>query len=519
MILITSAAYVTPGLISEFGKLPPSMLPLQNRRLYRHQAALFESLKEEVYLSLPEDYRLDEFDQQQLKELNVTVVYAPNGLSLGASIVYVLNVIGRFAEPVRILHGDTLFRAIYSSLDVCSIYKTADDYQWTAVDGKGSSKVYTGYFSFSSQSGIIRCITENHYDFMDGVAAYKVRYGLDLEEMDGWMDFGIVNSYYRSKSMMTTQRVFNDLKIDKYSVTKYSKDANKILAEAHWMSSLPSELKHFVPTVWNSGMKEDKGFYEIEYFYLSSLADLFVFGNSPLFVWKGILDSCADFLNQTGRYQPEHLEEVAKQSVTLYRSKTQGRLAEYAKTQGISMNREWTINGIHTPSLNEILEEVSIPLDQSQPQFMRIMHGDFCFSNILYDFKSLSIKVLDPRGRDLEGNYSIYGDLRYDVAKLAHSVIGLYDFIIGGLFECRFDRTAYSMELKFPQRSNLEGLQNYFNELHFAGYTVQELSVYPILVHLFLSMLPLHGDHPARQEAMLANALRLYTIYKQQQNQ
>jgi fructosamine-3-kinase len=315
---------------------------------------------------------------------------------------------------------------------------------------------------------------------------------------------------------MTTQRVFNDLKIDKYSVTKYSKDANKILAEAHWMSSLPSELKHFVPTVWNSGMKEDKGFYEIEYFYLSSLADLFVFGNSPLFVWKGILDSCADFLNQTGRYQPEHLEEVAEQSVMLYRSKTQDRLAEYAKTQCISMNREWTINGTHTPSLNEILEEVSIPLDQSQPQFMRIMHGDFCFSNILYDFKSLSIKVLDPRGRDLKGNYSIYGDLRYDVAKLAHSVIGLYDFIIGGLFECRFDRTAYSMELKFPHRSNLEGLQHYFNELHFAGYTVQELSVYPILVHLFLSMLPLHGDHPARQEAMLANALRLYTIYKQQ---
>ena len=41
MILITSAAYVTPGLASEFGKLPPCMLPVQNRRLYEHQIKLF----------------------------------------------------------------------------------------------------------------------------------------------------------------------------------------------------------------------------------------------------------------------------------------------------------------------------------------------------------------------------------------------------------------------------------------------------------------------------------------------
>ena len=63
------------------------------------------------------------------------------------------------------------------------------------------------------------------------------------------------------------------------------------------------------------------------------------------------------------------------------------------------------------------------------------MHGDFCFSNILYDFKSQSIKVIDPRGLSGDGKeQSIYGDLRYDVAKLAHSVIGKYDFIIAGRF-------------------------------------------------------------------------------------
>ncbi|EER46656.1 hypothetical protein AM305_11540 [Actinobacillus minor NM305] len=34
---------------------------------------------------------------------------------------------------------------------------------------------------------------------------------------------------------------------------------------------------------------------------------------------------------------------------------------------------------------------------------------------------------------------------------------------------------------------------------------------------LFLSMIPLHFDKPHRQEAMLANALRLYTLWKKEE--
>ena len=53
-----------------------------------------------------------------------------------------------------------------------------------------------------------------------------------------------------------------------------------------------------------------------------------------------------------------------------------------------------------------------------------IMHGDFCLSNILYDLRSRICKLLDPRGSF--GASGIYGDPRYDVAKLYHSVYGLY---------------------------------------------------------------------------------------------
>ena len=61
-----------------------------------------------------------------------------------------------------------------------------------------------------------------------------------------------------------------------------------------------------------------------------------------------------------------------------------------------------------------------------------VVHGDLCLSNILYDLRSRICKLLDPRGSF--GAAGIYGDPRYDVAKLYHSIYGLYDFIANDLF-------------------------------------------------------------------------------------
>jgi hypothetical protein len=42
------------------------------------------------------------------------------------------------------------------------------------------------------------------------------------------------------------------------------------------------------------------------------------------------------------------------------------------------------------------------------------------------------------------------------------------------------------------------------------GRLPREWDCYPVMVLLFLSMLPLHVDNPLRQKALLANAMRLY---------
>lgn len=517
MFLITSAAYVSPALVSEFGKLPPTMLPVQNRRLFEHQLDLVAKLDcGPVFLTIPQSFTPTQIDKEKLKERHVTVIYIPESFSLGQSVIYALNVIGLYDEPLYILHGDTLFSKLESDTDVYAVGQAEDDYSWATTSNDSDAQIYAGYFSFSSPSRLIRDITENGYGFMSGVKAYQAEIGMKSVVLPDWMDFGLINTYYRSISKMTTQRVFNDLKVKRYSLTKYSKDARKILAEANWFASLPKDMRHYAPALWDSGVATDgRGYYEIEYYFQSSLANLFVFGKNPTFVWKEIMNSCAEFIGDEANIKPNNPDEVTRQNAQLYGIKTNSRLIDYAKMSGVDLNRQWEINGMEVPGLLTVAKELDSEINKTNTEFATLMHGDFCFSNILYDFKSKTIRVIDPRGLDVEGHQSIYGDVRYDVAKLAHSILGMYDYIIGGNFTY-IEKEPYSVELYFPENYVIKAVQEYFRSMNFAGHTLRELSTYPIMIHLFLSMLPLHSDKPERQKAMIANALRLYVEYKNQ---
>lgn len=492
------------------------MLPVQNRRLYEHQVAIVPE-GESVVLSLPQSYTLTGYDKKRLSTLGVTVVKSPDELSLGQSVVYVLNVLGKYNEPVGIFHGDTLFSSLIDTKDVCAVAQAEDDYDWADAN-KYDRTIYAGYFAFSDQSLLIQKITENSYKFIAGVDEYSKVKSLQQVVLPNWMDFGISNTYYRSISKMTTQRVFNSMKVTRYSVRKSSKDKRKMDAEANWILSLPHQMKHYAPALWDKGEDEERGFYEIEYYFLSSLANLFVFGKNKPYVWDEIISACVEFLNDEAQFKPKDAETIARHNDQLYSAKTLQRLYTYSQQSGISLERPFRINGIEVPSIRQIIDEIEPMLTKEDTRFATLMHGDPCFSNILYDFKSKSIKVIDPRGLDNEGNLCIYGDFRYDVGKLAHSIIGMYDYIIGGMYDYS-ENTPYDVQLNFEITDELLQIQENFRKQKFGGYTLTELATYPVLIHLFLSMLPLHNDYPERQKAMLANALRLYVELKNHDKQ
>lgn len=517
MFIIASAAYITSGLISEFGKIPPSFLPLQNKRLFKHQIYLAKS-EETKILSLPKGFELSISDEEYLKENNIKIIYVPVGLSLGQSIVYVLNVAAKYNDTVKILHGDTLFTCLPEGLDLYVTAKTSDNYAWAkSVENNEEGFIYAGYFSFSDQSKLIQLITEYNYNFIDAIIKYKEIMDVMEVFIDNWTDFGHANTYYRSKAHLTTQRCFNELKIDTIAVKKYSMDSRKIQAEAQWYSKIPPKLKHFVPSLWDSGCENGVMYYEMEYVYLTTLAELFVFGDNEYFIWQNILNACEKFIAVCAAYKAPLELNIADSSLLLYGNKTLKRLEEYSGQTGIDLAEEWNYNNIKLPSLLTIIEDIDGLITKPPDEYQTIIHGDFGFSNIFYDFRTQAVKVIDPRGVDFNGNITIYGDIRYDIAKLAHSVLGLYDFIVAGYFVYE-ERNKYNIHFELPNNEKIKKIQDYFKQRTMLGMTLKDACTYPILIHLFLSMLPLHRDNPRRQRALLANALRLYVELKTRNN-
>jgi len=138
-----------------------------------------------------------------------------------------------------------------------------------------------------------------------------------------------------------------------------------------------------------------------------------------------------------------------------------------------------------------------------------LMHGDFCLSNILFDFRRGEIKLLDPRGEVATGKPSLFGDARYDRAKLYQSLAGGYDFIVAGCFELE-RQGDYELRLSVAETTGQREIEALYRDIICDGDVGQVAAAAAGAVLLFLSMLTLHADNQERQWALLANAYRLY---------
>lgn len=521
MFLIMSGAYVGQELESEFGHIPPSFLPLGNRRLFQHQVALVPD-GVDVYLSVPESFAASSLDQQWLKQQNVTLINTPDGLSLGASIVAAINISGHSLNtPLHILYGDTLFSQLPIGDDIASISTAKDSYNWAVLtDDKAhwlkdteqqlsaeTNRIIDGYFKFSQPRELVRCITQSEWNFIEGLNRYHQSVGLTPVDSNGWLDFGHVNTYYRSKAEHTTQRAFNELTITPKWIEKASIKNEKITAEANWFELLPYPLRGYIPQYLGSRNEQGKVSYKLEYLHLTALNELFVFSKLPTQVWQQILTGCIEFLSACSRQSVE-ADTHANTLDILFGGKTPERLAEFCQARNIDLDSTWIYQDQEV-TLKQILANSEKHLPDAQAQ-LGVLHGDFCFSNILYDFRAGKVKTIDPRGMTPDGRLTIYGDVRYDLAKLSHSILGLYDWIIAGYYDVSLK--GQSITLCIEDNGAHRETQQAFIQMVEEEFGITAQNLYAMQIQLFLSMLPLHADDKRRQDALFANAFRLHQI-------
>jgi hypothetical protein len=111
--------------------------------------------------------------------------------------------------------------------------------------------------------------------------------------------------------------------------------------------------------------------------------------------------------------------------------------------------------------------------------------------------------LIDPRGSF--GAAGIFGDTRYDLAKLYHSVYGLYDFIINDLFRVSVKGTDVTLDIRTSPRH--KEICERFESVFFPHFNREEVLL--VTAMLFASMPALHYDAPQRQTAMYIRTLQL----------
>lgn len=517
MILISSAAYVEQDLSVEVGRIPPAFLPIGNKRLYEYQVDLLKKYDSEIYLSLPATYELAAHDKKELEALGVHIIFVPEGLTLGNSIVFSWSSSGRQFDNFTILHGDTLYlEHNLQPLDCILVHENEGAYRRGQVQFESTSSnehyssdfvdsekmVISGFFRFSNPPKLIQGILENSGDFVRGVQSYHSNVGLSDITDGEWLDFGHLNSFFNSRSKMTTQRSFNALRIDPRRVTKLSEDKMKMRAESNWFNSIPMPMRLHTPALISDYEEESGvGRYSLEYLYLLPLNDLMVFGHLPDSIWRKIIESAGKIIQDFSSYRSSeiNLDDLDK----LYLAKTKQRLAEIDSWTFVKGRPE----EFNFDSSIALAERASSLISKVNEEQVCIVHGDFCFSNLLYDSRIQSLKLIDPRGLTYDRKLSIYGDRRYDVAKFFHSLIANYDYIIASRYELQ------DAELVFFKNEKSLFLYEEFERVFSKELGFDMKEIIAINIHLFLSMLPLHSDRPDRQWAMLLNAHRLEKLY------
>ena len=481
------------------------------------------------FLTVPEDYAVTEWDKANLDAAGVTVIPVPAGLRLGESVLYALEIIGNTDDAVRILHGDTLIYDLPGEADdLLAVDVAPDTYEWgsledrrailreklsTGRDEAESAEVLTGYFMFADGIELRRCLARAKGDFVAAIRSYRDAAEMKLWHATNWLDFGHLQTFYRSRCHVRTQRAFNELDISFRTVAKRSHDRAKIEAEANWFKSLPPPLRRYTPAFLGRGV-ENSG-YLVEYMPLPSLHELFVFGDVGVKTWTHILDACFSFMGDclTTGTRPDSDRKVIGELTT---QKTMDRLAAFEKAFDLSPDQEWRIGGKRTPSLRRIAKMAGQQIDFDNSAFLGVMHGDLCCTNIFYDFRTRQIRVIDPRGFTRSGEPTIFGDVRYDMAKLCHSFVGGYDFILAGRAKWSgFQQRDLTIE--FPKDSAIAKLATRLPAFQVNGLRLTDREILGITIHLFLSMLPLHSDRPDRQQGFVANALRLFSMEMDQE--
>lgn len=535
ILIIPSAKIIEASLQEKFGKIPSIMIPLDGKMAIDYIYNQYEKYYDKVIISGYEEFEKIEKIINNKKYPKIKLYKLDKLKDIQYTVSFILKKLRtNNIKNLSINFGDTFienFNDFYLDKNIYLYSETKEETRWTRFQEESKEikiiqkdtqiinkieKSFIGFFNFNNinllnnimLNDIKKDIKEEK--FFESIKKFYENDIVELKMEKKWIDFGHLDNYYQAQKIVAT-RCFNTIKIDnkKGILVKTSTEKEKFINEIRWYLKLPNGLQWLVPRVFEYSLDYENPYISMEFYSYGTLHDLYLYGNLSITKWKEIFDILLNIQKELRKYSLKLEKEEIKESLKkLYIGKTNERLEKLRKDNKFFyyFKNSFKINGIIYPPLDEFikkLEEYCIKFDILNIKEFNIIHGDYFFANILYEPNSNIIRLIDPRG-DF-GGHGIYGDPYYELAKLSHSIDGMYDFIVEDLFELK-EKNKYDFDYKISfSKKHIEIKEEFYSR--FSKKDIQKIKFIQSL--LFLSMIPLHYDKPERQKVMLGTGIKL----------
>lgn len=467
---------------------------------------------------------LQDFFENTFKNLKIKINYVVQDSADGPGSA--LSLTNKFiTKPTLLLLGDTLcnYPINYDNSwigvqevqeeEKCKYCMLDCDNQNNIIKiiDKPKEKLKTNYaavgiYFFKNYKLLKKILTEKieklhgEYQLSSFFELYIKQENIKIEKIDNWEDIGTLEGYMQTNRNNFNCRNFNSLYLDDLGVIHKRSIYEKITSEMSWFKEIENtDFEKITPKFYENNKFDSE--YGIEYYDYLTLSEYMTFYPLSDYSKKNIFNSVLTKLLKV--YEKNKI--VSLEFNDLFKKilvdKTRKRIMLWERKDLINKDLV-KINDKNYIGLFQCLNRLFPCIEKicnDSINYVTIIHGDIAFSNILFSPRSLNFKLIDARGNF--GIDTIYGDYRYDLAKLRHCYHGRYDDIINDLFEVTEDENINYIFYK-------ENKYKMFDEL-FVENNINLNDIELIEGLLFISMIPLHSDYADRQLVFFCQGLKI----------
>ncbi len=290
---------------------------------------------------------------------------------------------------------------------------------------------------------------------------------------------------------------------------KFNECSQEMLYEIEWYRNIPQDLQQVTAKVVGYHKDMKNPYIELLNYDQQSLNNIFATENIEIEEWDKILKQLFTIHNKLQRYKLDLDSQTVKQILEdVYIHECTKQIDSLRNTVEFKwyFNTKIRINDQVYPGLNTILTFIPllVPKLLINIECFSLVHGDYVLDNMLYCQKLNRLILIDPRS-NIWG-HGLYGDQRYDMARLSQSIIGKYDYIKQNRYQ--FFKTETYGVYKIEKSKTDQELENLFLSQLNKKYDFNEITFIESL--LFLAEIPTYQGTNEQKHVMLMSGIEKF---------